>query len=134
MVLAGRALSGRHAGLALVYAWGLGVVVPHLLVVTKTPSATVIAMPAVLLLLGHFVACAWDGERWPLAALTGVLAMSLLFPAVIKNPGYGVFNPRVFGGVMRQSLWVAAHVAGALALAAAVAAIAWLSCKGERVP
>src|SRR5262249_49955929 len=62
MVLAGRALSGRHAGLALVYAWGLGVVVPHLLVVTKTPSATVIAMPALLLLLGYFVACAWDGE------------------------------------------------------------------------
>ncbi len=126
-VLFGRALSRRHTGLLLLYAWGLGVVVPHLLVTTKTPSATLIAMPALLLLLGYLIAEAWRGERWPLAALTGVLAMSFVFPAVIKPLGYGPPRPPVFAGVMRHSLWVVGQVGGALAFASLMAVVAWLT-------
>jgi 4-amino-4-deoxy-L-arabinose transferase len=122
VVLLGRAVTRRHAGLWLAYAWGLGVVLPHLFAVSKTPSATVIALPAFLLLAGHLISEAWRGERWPLAALTAVLAVSLLFPAVVKNPGYGFPNTRAFGGVMRRSLWVLGHVGGALALAAVLVA------------
>jgi 4-amino-4-deoxy-L-arabinose transferase-like glycosyltransferase/DNA-directed RNA polymerase subunit RPC12/RpoP len=127
VVLLGKALPERHTGLALVYAWGLGVVLPHLVVTTKTPSATVLAMPPLLLLLGCLVAEAWRGERRALAALTGVLAMSFVFPAVIKNPGYGPPSPHVFAGVMRHSLWVVGQVAGALAVVAVVAVAGRLS-------
>src|SRR5205807_1761825 len=120
VVLAGKAVRGRHAGLWLVYAWGLGVVLPHLFAVSKTPSATVIALPAFLLLAGHLISEAWRGEPWPLAALAAVLAASVVFPGVIRNPGHGYPATRVFGGVMRQSLWVVGQVAGALAFAAVV--------------
>ena len=131
VVLIGKALREQRAGLVLVYAWGLGVVLPHLVVATKTPSATVIGMPALLLLLGCLVAGAWRGERLALAALTGVLAMSFVFPAVIKNPGHGFPSPRVFAGVMRHALWVVGQVAGALAAVALAAGLSrWLPAAG----
>jgi hypothetical protein len=123
-VLLGRAVARRQAGLWLAYAWGLGVVLPHLFAVSKAPSATVIALPAFLLLGGHLISEAWRGERWPLAALIAVLAVSLLHPAVIRDPGHGYPFTRGFGGVMRQSWWVVGHVGGALALAA-VGVAAW---------
>jgi 4-amino-4-deoxy-L-arabinose transferase len=133
VVLVGKAVKGRHAGLWLVYAWGLGVVLPHVFAVSKTPSATVLAVPAFLLLTAHLVSEAWRGERWPPAALAAVLAMSIVFPAVINNPGYGYPLRRGFGGVMRQSLWVVGHVGGALALAAGVLA-AWGVLRRRLLP
>ena len=92
------------------YAWGLGVIVPHLFAMTKTPSATVLAMPPLLLLLGYLISEAWRGERWPLAALVGVLIMSLAMPAVIRRHGYGYPNSRAFGTLMLQATWVLYHV------------------------
>jgi 4-amino-4-deoxy-L-arabinose transferase len=133
IVLVGKAATRRHAGLWLVYAWGLGVVLPHLFAVSKTPSATVIAVPAFLLLAGHLISEAWRGERWPLAALAAILAVSIAFPAVVKMPGYGYPSTRAFGGVMRQSLWVLGHVGGALGLAAAVVAV-WTIIRRRLAP
>jgi hypothetical protein len=103
------------------------VVLPHLFAVTKTPAATVIAVPPFLLLLAYLVTEAWRGGRGPLAALAAVLALSVLFPAVVKVPGYGYPPGRVFGGVMRQALWVLWHVAGALAVAAVLVSAAELA-------
>ncbi len=122
VVLVGKAVRRRHAGLWLTYAWGLGVVLPHVFAVSKTPSATVIALPAFFLLAAHLISEAWRGERWPLAALTGVLAVSCLFPAVIHPPGHGYPATRGFGGVMRHSLWVLGHVGAALTLGAGMVA------------
>jgi 4-amino-4-deoxy-L-arabinose transferase len=129
LILIGKVLTQRHAGLWLLYAWAWGVVLPHLFAVTKTPSATLIAMPPLLLLLGYLVSEAWRGGCWSLSALTAVLVLGVVFPAVIKNPGYGYPDTRGFGGVMRQSPWVIGHVAGALAVSAGVALTGWLTRK-----
>src|SRR5262249_55785707 len=61
------AVKQRHAGLWLTYAWLAGVLLPHLLATTKTPSATLLALPACTLLVGALVSAATRGERWPLA-------------------------------------------------------------------
>ncbi|MDE0426509.1 MAG: glycosyltransferase family 39 protein [Candidatus Poribacteria bacterium] len=45
----------KNIGLFLLYAWGLGVLLPFSIATTKTPSATLISMPAFLLILGNFV-------------------------------------------------------------------------------
>ncbi len=45
----------KNIGLYLLYAWGFGVLLPFSLATTKTPSATLISMPAFLLILGDFV-------------------------------------------------------------------------------
>ena len=42
-------------GLLLLYGWGFGVLIPFLLATTKTPTATLIGMPAFLLILGNFI-------------------------------------------------------------------------------
>lgn len=46
----------KKIGLCLLYSWGFGVLVPFLIATTKTPSATLIGVPALLLILGDFVA------------------------------------------------------------------------------
>jgi 4-amino-4-deoxy-L-arabinose transferase len=133
LVLPGKALAERHTGLWLVYAWGLGVILPHLLATTKTPSATVIAVPALLLLLGCLISEAWRGEPWPLAALIGVLVMSFVFPAVIKGPGYSFPSPNVFGAIMWKALWVIYQVAGAMVIATVLTVI-HLAVGGGQLP
>jgi 4-amino-4-deoxy-L-arabinose transferase len=126
VALLGQAFGRRHKGLLLAYAWGLGVIVPHVLAVTKTPSATILAIPAMLLLLAHLVVEAYRGERGLLMALCAILAMSLAFPAVIKKPGYGYPTPRVFAGVLQQTWWVVDQLAGTLAIVAVLAIVAML--------
>ncbi|MCG3194018.1 MAG: Undecaprenyl phosphate-alpha-4-amino-4-deoxy-L-arabinose arabinosyl transferase [Thermoanaerobaculia bacterium] len=125
VVLAGKAVASRHRGLWLGFSWALGVIVPLTFAVTKTPSATLIALPPVLLLLSHFVLQALRNRGWLLASLSGVLVMSLLVPAVIRRTGQGPSRPPVFGGVMREAMWVPAHVAGAAVLSLFFCAL-WL--------
>ncbi|MYK17529.1 phospholipid carrier-dependent glycosyltransferase [Candidatus Poribacteria bacterium] len=55
LVLFWKLFSEENIGLTLTYAWGFGVLIPHLLAATKTPSATLIGMPAFLLLFGEAV-------------------------------------------------------------------------------
>lgn len=55
LVLIWKLFSEENIGLTLTYAWGFGVLIPHLLAVTKTPSATLIGMPAFLLIFGEGV-------------------------------------------------------------------------------
>jgi 4-amino-4-deoxy-L-arabinose transferase-like glycosyltransferase len=117
----------RHVGLWLCYAWASGVVLPHLFAVTKTPSATLLALPAGLLLLGRLVAEATRLQRWPLGVLAGIMAMSLLFPAVVRPPGHG-FPQSGALGVMRQAMWVGEHVAGALLIGG------WLTVLAALLP
>jgi 4-amino-4-deoxy-L-arabinose transferase-like glycosyltransferase len=116
-VLFGKAVAERHAGLWLLYAWGLGVILPHAFAVTKTPSATVLAIPPLVLLLGCLVSDACRGDRLALAALTGVLAMTFVFPAVIRPPGHGSQYGREFGAVMMRNLWVIGQVVGGIVVA-----------------
>ncbi len=47
--------SEENIGVTLIYAWSFGVLIPHFLAATKTPSATLIGMPAFLLIFGEAV-------------------------------------------------------------------------------
>jgi 4-amino-4-deoxy-L-arabinose transferase-like glycosyltransferase len=124
IALAGKAIWRRHMGLWLCYAWALGVVLPHLYAASKTPSATILALPACLLIFGHLVAEASRGERWPLAALAAILLVSVMRPAVIRSPGYGYPDSRAFGVLMNRAFWVVEHVVSTLYAAAALATVA----------
>ena len=47
-----------------VLAWGIGVIVPHTLAETKTPSATMIAVPPLLMCLAAVISRAWQRRDW----------------------------------------------------------------------
>ena len=59
LVLSRKLFFEENIGLTLSYAWGFGVLFPHLLATTKTPSATLIGVPAFLLLLGELLTRSW---------------------------------------------------------------------------
>jgi 4-amino-4-deoxy-L-arabinose transferase-like glycosyltransferase len=120
IALLGTAFARRRTSLWFLYAWIVGVVTPHLLAATKTPSATLIAMPASFLLVGHLASEALERGGWPLRAWAGVTAVSLLHPVDIRSWGRGYPSPPVFGGVMWQSSWILWHLVIAFGIALAL--------------
>ena len=75
LVLIWKLFSEENIGLTLTYAWGFGVLIPHLLAATKTPSATLIGMPAFLLLFGDGVhrCLSWMQKRKRFAFRIGII-------------------------------------------------------------
>lgn len=118
--LLGRLFTSRNPGLWMTYAWAAGVLIPHILATTKTPSATVIGMPPFFLLFGYLVSEAWRARRWETAVWLGVVGMSLAYPAVIAGWGRGYPESGEFGAVMKTALWVVWHVVGALGIGTAL--------------
>ena len=60
-----------------VLAWGIGVIVPHTLAETKTPSATMIAVPPLLMCLAAVISRAWQRRDWIYTSIwmAGMLAI-----------------------------------------------------------
>ncbi|MDE0425489.1 MAG: glycosyltransferase family 39 protein [Candidatus Poribacteria bacterium] len=72
----------RHWNLAelFVLAWGIGVIVPHTLAETKTPSATMIAVPPLLICLAAVISRAWQRKDWIYTAIwtAGMFAITII--------------------------------------------------------
>ena len=63
-----------------VLAWGIGVIVPHTLAETKTPSATMIAVPPLLMCLAAAISRAWQRRDWIYTSIwiAGMLAITII--------------------------------------------------------
>ena len=63
-----------------VLAWGIGVIVPHTLAQTKTPSATMIAVPPLLICLAAIISRAWQRRDWVYTSIwtAGMLAITVI--------------------------------------------------------
>lgn len=63
-----------------VLAWGIGVVVPHTLAQTKTPSATMIAVPSLLICLAAVISRAWQRRDWIYTSIwaAGMFAITVI--------------------------------------------------------
>ena len=63
-----------------VLAWGIGVIVPHTLAETKTPSATMIAVSPLLICLAAVISRAWQRRDWVYTAIwaAGMLAITVI--------------------------------------------------------
>ncbi|HEX8525243.1 MAG TPA: glycosyltransferase family 39 protein [Tepidisphaeraceae bacterium] len=115
----------RNAKLLFLYAWSLGVLIPHLLATSKTPTATLIGWPALLLLVGHLIWRSFQRDVPALISLFVVSALGVCWPARIGPTGFGYPDPPRFGTIMMQNIWVVPHVVAALL--AAVGARRFLS-------
>ena len=63
-----------------VLAWGIGVIVPHTLAETKTPSATMIAVPPLLICLAAVISRAWQRRDWVYTSIwiAGMLVITII--------------------------------------------------------
>ncbi len=119
LVLPGSAGRDRRLALWFLFGWLGGVLAPHLASATKTPSATLIALPAGLLLLAHLIAEGWRGERRALAGWAAVVVVGVVRPATIGRFGRGYPDPPSPLGVMLQASWVLEHLAVGFAVVGA---------------
>ncbi|MEA2734964.1 MAG: hypothetical protein QOE14_1415 [Humisphaera sp.] len=111
----------KNLALWLLLAWGLGVLIPHTLATSKTPTATLIGWPPFLLLLGVMIVRAVDGDAWCLGGWLAATLLAAFAPGAIAQQGWGYPDPPAFAAVMRQNIWVLWHVLLALAAAAMIA-------------
>ncbi len=63
-----------------VLAWSIGVIIPHTLAETKTPSATMIAVPPLLICLAAVISRAWQRRDWVYTAIwaAGMFAITII--------------------------------------------------------
>jgi 4-amino-4-deoxy-L-arabinose transferase len=61
-----------------VLAWAIGVIVPHTLAQTKTPSATMIAVPPILICMAVVISRAWQRKNWLYTAIWGSSMLSIV--------------------------------------------------------
>lgn len=118
-----RAWRLRDLRLAILAAWGLGVLIPHLLATSKTMTATLIGWPAMWLMLGYLVSqalggCGMSAGAWAAAVLLGLLIGADDIPI----SGWGYPSTPGFAVIMAEHVWVVWHVIAAL-LAGVVVAI-----------
>ena len=61
-------------------AWGIGVIIPHTLAQTKTPSATMIAVPPLLICLAAVISRAWQRRDWIYTSIwaAGMFAITVI--------------------------------------------------------
>ena len=130
VVLLGRAWASRRLPLWFLYAWLFGVLAPHAVSATKTPSATLIAMPAAFLLLARMILEGWRGDRRALAAWAAVSFIGAIWPATIARFSRGFPDPPQFGGVMLGATWVFGHLTAALAAVALIEVVSWWRSSG----
>ena len=63
-----------------VLAWSIGVIVPHTLAETKTPSATMIAVPPLLICFAAVISRAWQRRDWLYTSIwsAGILVITII--------------------------------------------------------
>lgn len=121
LVTAPTAFARRRIGPVLLLAWQTGVLAPHLLAASKTPSATLPGVPAALLLFGALFAEAARGGRFALGTLLGALSAAYLLPPEPRRnlwPRQDAISPPCWP----EGRWVLVHVG--LALCGGLAAVA----------
>jgi len=109
-----------EAGPWITYIWALGVILPYLFAVTKTPSATILALPACLFLVARFLLLSLRSGDHFLVLAAIILGTGIATPWGPRNPGHGFPPPNGwFGGVFLESPWIA-HQLVAITCALAV--------------
>lgn len=131
-VVAVRAAKCRDVNLLFLVAWAFGVLLPHLLAHSKTPSATLIGLPALLLILAYVVVRGARGERWALATWAGAALIVLAVRPAFRFPSYNDPKPAGFVEYLHAARGLTVDMIGGLALAGALALLLRATSVGRR--
>ena len=98
-----------------VLAWGIGVIVPHTLAQTKTPSATMIAVPPLLICLAAVISRAWQRRDWVYTAIwvAGMLAITIISGGRTLVRGRDQFDGlKMIAPFIQTNFWIVEQLIG----------------------
>ncbi len=104
-----------------VLAWAIGVIVPHTLAQTKTPSATMIAVPALLICLAAVITQASQQKDWLYTSIWGASMLSIFIIATLAKRTNGHVRIRnvlpidwikSFAPFMHRHFWIIEQLIG----------------------
>jgi 4-amino-4-deoxy-L-arabinose transferase-like glycosyltransferase len=107
ILLGWRAWRRRDVRLWLLLGWALGVIIPHALATSKTPTATLIGWPAMWLTIGWLIARSLRRDRVALSLWLSGVVVPLIFRSEVPARGWGYPDPPVIAGVLRENSWIA---------------------------
>jgi len=120
IVLTIRAIQLRRWEWLFVPVWIASVLIPFTLATSKTPSATLIAWPALMIGAGFLISRAFQGYVVELATTITLLIAMIFFRGQLITKGWGLSEPFA---VAREAQWIAWHIA--IALTVTGASLAW---------
>ena len=98
-----------------VLAWGIGVIVPHTLAETKTPSATMIAVPPLLICLAAVISRAWQRRDWVYTSIwgAGMLVITIISGGRSLVKGRDQFDGlKKFAPFIETNFWIVEQLIG----------------------
>jgi hypothetical protein len=98
-----------------VLAWGIGVIVPHTLAETKTPSATMIAVPPLLICLAAVISRAWQRRDWIYTSIwcAGMLVITIISGGRTLVKGRDQFDGlKKFAPFIETNFWITEQLIG----------------------
>jgi len=104
-----------------VLAWAIGVIVPHTLAQTKTPSATMIAVPPLLICLAVVIGQAWQRKDWFYTSIWGASMLSIVIITTLATRINGRIQIRnvlpidwikSFAPFMHKHFWITEQLIG----------------------
>ena len=98
-----------------ILAWAIGVIVPHTLAQTKTPSATMIAVPPLLICLAAVMSNAWQKRDWFYTSIWGaaMLAIFIIPGGQTLVRGRDQFDGAdIFLPFVRTNFWIIEQLLG----------------------
>ncbi len=119
----------RKLGKFFILAWAIGVIIPHSYAFTKTPSATMIAAPPLLICLAVVISRSWERKDWAYTAawLASMLAITLVKGGESLVAGRDQFdNANQFAPYIETNFWVIQQLIAFTVLLALMAGGYWL--------
>lgn len=104
-----------------ILAWAIGVIVPHTLAQTKTPSATMIAVPSLLICLAVVISWAWQRKNWFYTSIWGASMLSIVIITTLAKRTNGRVQIRnvlpidwikSFAPFMHKHFWITEQLIG----------------------
>jgi len=104
-----------------VLAWAIGVIVPHVLAETKTPSATMIAVPPLLICIAAVISRAWQRRDWLYTTIWGASMLSIVGITAIATQTKGniqirnmipIDGIRSFAPFIHKHFWIIEQLFG----------------------
>lgn len=117
-------LRRRKLGELFILAWAIGVIVPHSYALTKTPSATMIAVPPLLICFAIIIRRAWERADWKYTAIwfASMLAITVVEGGTSLVPGRDHFDTvKTVLPYLQTNFWIIKQL---IAFAVCLAALA----------